>query len=155
LLDLLTRFQGRISRASWWLGFAIVLGATILGSLILDPGVWLAKPPRPPSPLLAAWELVLVLPMTAIAVKRFNDRDRPPWFGIAMGAVGAALILAEQRGFMVDPSAATPLEHLVFWLVVAVFLLALADNGFMRGTRGANRYGPDPLASDCGDGRTG
>lgn len=148
LVLLLTSLQGRISRASWWLGLAAVFAAAILGSLVIDPRVWFADPPRPPSPLLALWDLILVVPMTAVSIKRFNDRDRPPWFGLAMGVLGAAMILAEQLGFMVDPTSAPLIHHVVLWCIVAVFVLALIDNGFLRGTIGPNRYGADPLPAN-------
>jgi uncharacterized membrane protein YhaH (DUF805 family) len=83
--------------------------------------------------------------MTAASVKRFNDRDRPHSFGYAMGVLGAALIVAEQRGFMVDPATSPTVHHAIFWCVAAIIALALIDNGFLRGTAGPNRYGPDPL----------
>lgn len=145
LVSLLMTFQGRISRSYWWLAFAIVIAATIAGSLVLDPGIWTADPPRPPTKALALWDLALVVPMTAATVKRFNDRNWPPWLGYALGVLGVALIAAEQRGFMVDPDLASYTDYAIFSLVVAVYFLALIDNGFLKGTPGANRYGPDPL----------
>jgi uncharacterized membrane protein YhaH (DUF805 family) len=145
LVSLLTTFQGRISRSYWWLAFAIVIAATIAGSLVLDPGIWTADPPRPPTMALALWDLALVVPMTAATVKRFDDRDRPHWFGYTLGVLGAALIAAEQHGFMVDPATSPTVHHAIFWSVVAIFALAFIDNGFLRGTAGPNRYGPDPL----------
>jgi uncharacterized membrane protein YhaH (DUF805 family) len=145
LLPLLTSFQGRISRSAWWLAFGIVIAATVAGSLVLDPGIWTVDQARPPALALALWDLFLVVPMTAATVKRFNDRDWPHWFGYAMGVLGAALIAAEQHGFMVDAAASPAIHHAIFWCVVAIFALAFIDNGFLRGTAGPNRYGPDPL----------
>jgi uncharacterized membrane protein YhaH (DUF805 family) len=37
-------------------------------------------------------------------------------------------------------------EHIVFWVLVAISVFSLIDNGFLRGTVGRNRYGPDPIA---------
>ena len=149
LLLLLTSFHGRISRSAWWHAFAIVIAATVIGSLILDPGVWTADPPRPPTVALALWDLFLVVPMTAATVKRFNDREWPPWLGYAMAALGATMVVAEQWGFMVDPDTAPSIHYAIFSLVAAIFALALIDNGFLRGTAGPNRYGPDPLSPDA------
>jgi len=149
LLPLLTTFHGRISRSAWWLAFAIVIAATVIGSLILDPGIWTADPPRPPAVALALWDLFLVAPMTAATVKRFNDRDWPHWFGYALGTLGVALIAAEQRGFMIDPATSPASHHALFWCIAAVFALASIDNGLLRGTAGPNRYGPDPLSSNA------
>lgn len=143
---LLLSFTGRISRVHWWIGFVICFVASLLGSAVIDPGVWTADPPRAPSRALALWDLVWVVPATAITVKRFNDRNRPWWPGYFVGAVGAGLVVAEQMGFLVDPDTA-PLWHWgVLFAAIAVLLAALIDNGFMKGTDGANRYGPDPLA---------
>jgi uncharacterized membrane protein YhaH (DUF805 family) len=145
LLPLLTSFRGRISRKPWWTAFAIVIAATVIGSLVLDPGIWTADPPRPPTVALALWDLFLVVPMTAASVKRFNDRDWPRWFGYALGALGVALIAAEQCGFMVDPDTSPASHQALFWCVATVFALALIDNGFFHGTDGPTRHGPDPL----------
>ena len=142
---LLFRFTGRISRSAWWLGFSIGLAAVIIGSLVIDPGVWTAEPPRAPIPLLALWDVAWVIPMTAITVKRFNDRDWPNWFGYVVGVLGLALILAEQAGFLVDPDAASAADWVIFFVAVVIFCAAFIDNGFLRGTPGPNRYGPDPL----------
>ncbi len=148
LFELLFSFSGRIGRQAWWTGFAIGCAAALIGTLALDPGVWLAEPPRAPHPNLALWNLAWVIPMTAITVKRFSDRNRPQWLGYAVGAVGIALIVAEQSGFMVDPERATRGEHVLFWATAAVMLAAFVDNAFLKGTPGPNRYGPDPLTAE-------
>lgn len=145
LFTLLFSFTGRISRSAWWLGFLIGLVASIIGSLIIDPGVWTAEPPRAPVPLLALWDVAWVIPMTAITVKRFNDRNWPNWFGYALGVLGLVLILAEQGGFLVDTDAASTADWVIFSAAAIIFFAAFIDNGFLRGTDGANRYGPDPL----------
>lgn len=61
--------------------------------------------------------LLLAWPAIAISVKRWHDRDR-----------SGAWVLVN-------------LIPLVGWL------WALVDNGFLRGSRGPNRFGPDPLDS--------
>jgi uncharacterized membrane protein YhaH (DUF805 family) len=35
---------------------------------------------------------------------------------------------------------------ILFWLLSIAGLFVFVENGFMRGTDGPNRYGPDPLA---------
>jgi uncharacterized membrane protein YhaH (DUF805 family) len=59
--------------------------------------------------------LLLVWPALAVSVKRWHDRDKSGWWVLLN------------------------LVPVVGWLWV------LVDNGFMRGTNGANRYGADPL----------
>lgn len=145
IYELLFGFSGRIGRGSWWLGFLMGVFASVGGSLAIDPGVWTAAPPRAPSPVLALWNLAWAIPMTAITVKRFNDRARPAWLGYVTGVLGVVLIVAEQAGFMLDPERASAAERLTFWFVTAFMLVALVDNAFLKGTPGPNRYGPDPL----------
>lgn len=67
--------------------------------------------------------LFLLVPGLSILVRRFHDRDKPGWW-VLIGAV--------------------PVLGLV-WLMVEL--------GFLRGTAGPNRFGPDPLAWSAG-GRT-
>lgn len=146
LIPLLTSVRGRIGRGSWWIGFAVTVAASVAGSLVIDPGIWTAEPPRAPVGLLALWEILLVAPATAITVKRFNDRDWPNWLGYAVGAVDILFIVAQQYGFVIEPEAASIQEQLVFGLIGAVWIFALIDNGFLKGTPGPNRYGPVPRA---------
>jgi uncharacterized membrane protein YhaH (DUF805 family) len=58
--------------------------------------------------------VLLLWPVLAISIKRWHDRDRPGWW--------ALLALVPVVGWL--------------WLLLA--------NGFLRGTPGANRYGPPP-----------
>jgi uncharacterized membrane protein YhaH (DUF805 family) len=145
LFELLFSFSGRIGRKSWWTGLAIGLVAAVIGSMIIDPGVWLSERQRAPSPALALWDLAWVIPMTAITVKRFNDRGWPEWLGYLTGMLGILLIVAEQSGFMVDPDEATRLEVATFAAVFTVLVAAFIDNAFIKGTPGPNRHGDDPL----------
>ena len=60
--------------------------------------------------------LLIAWPAIAISVKRWHDRDKSGW-----------------------------------WVLIAIIpivgqLWALIDNGFLRGTRGPNRFGPEPPA---------
>jgi uncharacterized membrane protein YhaH (DUF805 family) len=79
-------------------------------------------------------------------VKRFNDRDRPWWFGWAVSAAMLAADCAPHFGVLIDPEAPLP-NAIAFWLVLALLLASIIDNGFLCGTAGPNRYGDDPLAS--------
>jgi uncharacterized membrane protein YhaH (DUF805 family) len=60
-------------------------------------------------------ELLLVYPALAVSAKRWQDRGR------------------------------SPVWVLVVLVPVIGWLWALVDNGFVRGTQGPNRYGPEPI----------
>lgn len=147
LVNLFAGFSGRINRKSWWLGFAIYLVLSLGGLFVLSPNYFNLDTATATAPTLPAtiWDLLLVVPLTAVSVKRFNDRNWPYWLGFAIGALGAVFIVAEHMGFFLgDPGALTAAEHALLWPTFAVTLFALIDNGFLRGTPGPNRYGPDP-----------
>ena len=77
--------------------------------------------------------------IAAVGIKRLHDRDRPGHLiaaPIVLGAIIAVVIAA------VNQSAAAILPGAGF-----VALLALVPLGFLKGTQGPNRYGPDPLAA--------
>jgi uncharacterized membrane protein YhaH (DUF805 family) len=62
--------------------------------------------------------VLLLWPAMAVSAKRWHDRDKSGWWVL--------LVLVPVIGWI--------------W--------ALIDNGFLRGTPGPNRHGPDPLAPD-------
>ena len=66
-------------------------------------------------PISGLASLLLVWPVLAISAKRWHDRDRSAWW-ILIGFV--------------------PLIGFVWTLI---------ENGFLKGTDGENRFGPDPL----------
>jgi uncharacterized membrane protein YhaH (DUF805 family) len=147
LFDLFFGFTGRIPRTSWWLGFVVITVASIGGSFLLDPQAFQfnideAVPNWPDT----IWQLALVIPGTAITVKRFNDRNWPFWLGYAYGLAGVVLQLAMHFKVLDRPELNTG-EMIAVLAPLAFFLFAFVDNGFLRGTRGANRYGPDPFAA--------
>lgn len=144
LITLLTTFTGRINRQQWWIGFIIVLIGSLTGTLLLDPQSLTTDNPPPNWPD-TIWQLVWLIPGTAITVKCFNDRDWPWWLGYASALVSMLLYLPPHFGMPVGPGVGT-VSAVVFWGVLAMLLLVFIDNGFIRGTDGPNRYGPDPLA---------
>jgi uncharacterized membrane protein YhaH (DUF805 family) len=145
LFSLLFSFTGRINRAKWWLGLVILGVANIAGGLVINPGLFFADAPPPPSLPDTLWQMALLVPMTAITVKRFNDTDRPAWLGFLFLPLGVLLYLGPHLKEWTGSVDATKLLPLLLALFV-YFVFALIDNGFVRGTDGPNRYGPDPLA---------
>ncbi len=178
-------FQGRINRAKYWyalfassaaclvflsiLAFAIggIFGSSIK-SVDVDFNDVLTKFPSLPfsvgfndaAPSPAATVLIYVMGtpifvlgawfLAATTVKRLHDRNKTGWwmvpFFIAPG------LLNRLRDWIDDPTAALFVSAIAFGLTVwcTVELLCL------RGTRGPNRFGPDPLApADASDTRPG
>lgn len=151
LLRLLTSFSGRINRKSWWVGNVIVLIAIMAGAILLYPEAANAETePVPPPPLAyTIWGLLCLIPATAITVKRFNDCDWPAWIGYAYGILSAILVIAAFFGFAVDAKNITPTESATYAVYFVFTLFCFMVNGFLRGTRGPNSDGPDPLEKDA------
>ena len=126
VIEIFTSFRGRISRKSYWQGTVILIGLSAAGSLIWSDTIW---------------QLVLIFPSTALAVKRINDRDWPNWLGYACGLI-AVLYYIPLAGPEISMT-----EIIAASILALPLLFAMIDNGFMRGSSGPNGYGPDPLQS--------
>jgi uncharacterized membrane protein YhaH (DUF805 family) len=101
--------KGRVSRRTFWIyGVAALLGLGLLGHALLG----IAGISTSSSEVIV--NLLLVWPAIAISAKRWQDRDRAPWWVLVS------------------------LVPIVGWL------WALVDNGFVRGTPGPNRFGDAP-----------
>lgn len=129
--------DGRITRTSWWLRFVVPVWLIVLDfSVIAGPRpdgldelrfvvpLWLIvldytviAGPRPDL-IVAAGALTLTVVLLwlaiAVSVKRYHDHGRSGWFLL--------IALIPQLG--------------TFWVLIEL--------GFLRGTRGPNRFGPDP-----------
>jgi uncharacterized membrane protein YhaH (DUF805 family) len=149
LKSLFFAFNGRIGRRSWWIGTIAVALASVIGTLLIEPAAFDLDAPAPRTVKEGGtlWQLALLVPTTALMVKRFHDRDLPWWVGYAIGALGAVLTIGQYFGFFI-PGYTGAMGTAVIFAIGLVFLYALIDNGFLRGTPGPNRYGPDPLAPD-------
>ena len=140
-------FRGRISRQEWWLGLLFLLSISIpagawLGSEAFDPTTGKI---RPPSLAYTVWSVLVSVPSAALSAKRFNDRDWPSWLGYLLGGCFVVLALANHFGYLLDPRTMALPEKTIFAAILLFFLWALVDNGFLKGTEGPNRHGPDPL----------
>jgi uncharacterized membrane protein YhaH (DUF805 family) len=149
LLAFFFGFRGRINRAKFWLAMLIFFVADLVLMLL---GLALGKG--------AAFHLfsypvnlAIFVSSLAIGVKRLHDRDRSAWWLFPF-YVGPGLFAFPALAFMwVAAGSFGELRYLSLFLIrlclVAAFALAiwgLVEIGFLRGTTGYNRFGPDPLA---------
>jgi uncharacterized membrane protein YhaH (DUF805 family) len=121
LRKFLFSFDGRVSRAPYWLALLAVLfidlvAFGIVGGFELLDGDMMVPERKGPSPL---WALLVVVPSLwvglVLSVKRWHDRNKS----------GRWVLLN--------------LVPVVGWL------WTLIECGFLRGTTGPNRFGQDPL----------
>jgi uncharacterized membrane protein YhaH (DUF805 family) len=101
--------RGRVSRRTFWLyGVLALLGLAVLGHALLGIAGAASEHADAIVNLLLLWLAI------AVSAKRWQDRNRAPWW------------------------------VLVTLVPVVGWIWALVDNGFVRGTPGINRYGAPP-----------
>ena len=81
----------------------------------------------------------------ALAAKRLHDRDKSAWWLLLFYLVPAVLdataqALGEATGALV-----------LTLLGAAISIWAMIELGFLKGTQGPNRFGPDPLGATQAD----
>lgn len=124
--SLLFSFQGRVNRAPYWYVHLVlgVIQTAIFGALFAII-VYPAMQTRDPLAIQSALNTMNILSLLffpliwislAVMVKRCHDRDKSGWW--------IFISLVPVIG--------------AIWLFI--------DLGFLRGTPGPNRFGPDPLA---------
>jgi uncharacterized membrane protein YhaH (DUF805 family) len=151
MMTLLFSFEGRISRRSFWLGLFLFVIAGLAISLPLGA---LVQPQGLASRLfLFVLSLGFCYPLAALVTKRLHDRDKParPRLHLFLGAViFSSLINATRIGFVVVQARGLQVElpgpaaYAVLAGCMLVSVVILFELGFLDGTRGPNRFGPDP-----------
>lgn len=115
-------FRGRLKRSAYWLKVAlpIFIISIVLSLVDAAAGTVIVLGPWPGGIIgksSLAFFIFSLWPSFATGAKRCHDRDRSGWFQL--------LLLLPVIGWI--------------WLLVSI--------GFLKGTDGPNRFGPDPLAA--------
>ena len=148
LQDLLT-FRGRMNRARYWNAILSMLCLSIVLGLIA--GITQAATQKHvPATVLTlisgAMFLALAVPFYFIAIKRLHDRDKSGhwlWlFYLAPGALNMLGQLAVAQGTL-------PVGRAIMLAGISISIWGVVEIGFLRGTAGPNRFGPDPLQAQA------
>ena len=141
--------NGRINRATWWLGAAGVLVFTVAMTIFFwkwDQLDWLLYT-FPGRLTLFVPNIIGLLAFYAINAKRFQDRDKPKAYAQIALAVGGVKFLFDLIGLTGDWFGPNLADHVFQVVLTIIGLWYLVELGFLRGTPGDNKYGPDPLAN--------
>ncbi|MDZ4737487.1 MAG: DUF805 domain-containing protein [Rhodospirillaceae bacterium] len=113
----LTSFDGRIPRSYYWLRFALPYVVLLFVSGGLDMMLGTYNAESGYGVISGIFFLVALWPWIAVTVKRLHDRNRSGWF------------------------------ILIALIPIIGSLYILIECGILKGTTGANRFGPDPLGA--------
>ena len=125
---ILTSFSGRLNRQPFWLGLVLVVVVELVvfyavSSLFgtFTPGEDAGAYNMQFSPIgwiiLAVLYIAVIWAGLALQIKRWHDRNKSGWWCL----IGLVPLIGS------------------IWVIV--------ECGFLRGTEGPNRFGPDPLAN--------
>jgi uncharacterized membrane protein YhaH (DUF805 family) len=157
------QFNGRARRSEYWLFFLFQFVVSIALGLI---GA-IAGLKAPMEAATNLFSLAMLLPTIAVSVRRFHDINRTGWWVIfplvvlivtliiyfvfngtafiaAMKDVDLQAVQAEDETAIMDMF--TALAPMLLWVWLPTWLASVVTFVFhvMDGTKGANRFGPDP-----------
>ncbi len=134
-------FSGRINRAKFWIA-TLVLFLAFLLSISVAYFVMLMIDSDAMALLIVVPVFIIVVGVLisgfAVGAKRLHDRNRSAWW-LVLFYLGPGLLqaLGEAMG---------DIGVILLVVSVGISIWALVELGFLRGTQGPNRFGPDPLA---------
>ncbi|EKB3553950.1 DUF805 domain-containing protein [Vibrio parahaemolyticus] len=135
--ELLFSFHGRIDRKTYWI-WNVIYYISIIGF-----GAGISKLfPAFSYLLLPIFLLVLLIPDLAITTKRWHDRDKSIyWLGLNI-----PLVIGRIATPMTSPMTQEPSTPQLFIASISLIcgLWILIECGFLKGTSGPNKYGPEP-----------
>lgn len=156
-------FSGRSRRMEYWMWvlfqFLIGLGFTVLIVAVAGAGLMSGDPTQLVAVggvalilylLYMLVGLVLFIPSLAVTVRRLHDTNRSGWWILAPMVPYLLMIVATMTlvGTAGKPDQSTlgmmGLILMVFGLAAMVLGIVLLVFLFLEGTKGPNKYGPDP-----------
>jgi uncharacterized membrane protein YhaH (DUF805 family) len=141
MTQLLFSFRGRLNRKPYWM--TVIATMAIIVLLLLLALSMIREHRFEFAAFTVVILLILYIPLVwiglAISAKRLHDRDKSAWwllvFYLLPGILSSAGNEMGDVGFI--------LLHIISF---AISVWAFVELGCLRGTPGANRYGPDPLS---------
>jgi uncharacterized membrane protein YhaH (DUF805 family) len=127
---------GRVSRRAYWT-FGVI--SPLLLALALYQ-IWEASPEYAP----VQWLVIALWACSAYVcvifdIRRLHDRNRSGWWLLAYTVFGTAIDIIRDFGH--------PWSDIAWMISVIVSFAFIWELCVRRGTRGPNKYGPDPLAA--------
>ena len=128
---LLFGFEGRINRAKYWL--AVVVYVVVM---LIAGGLMFVLPGMIGFIVIGIIYIVMIVSGIAVGIKRLHDCDKSGWWLLVFYLAPAVLSAA---------AVAMGDSMILNLLSFAISIWGLVQLGFLRGTVGPNRFGPDPI----------
>jgi len=146
-MSFLFGLEGRLNRAKLWGAYAIYVGIALL-VILLAYGIVASSPRAGAAPVLSivavAVFVAFIVSSISVTVKRLHDRNRSgAWWWLmifapaVLGEIGSVAAVRSPE--------AMPVALLFTLASLIISIWAFIELFCLRGTIGANRYGPDPL----------
>jgi len=163
-------FSGRINRAKIWLFVLIVIGADIVFGIVFTavfglsflsmmgafsghPGMLFAGGTMAMlgGVLLCVFYVLTLYCGLAVSAKRLHDRNKSAWWLLLFIVLPVILSIASLSMRATDLSSgqmsqSDPISIVLSLVSFAIYIWAFVELYCLKGTTGANAYGPDPLA---------
>jgi uncharacterized membrane protein YhaH (DUF805 family) len=154
--------RGRISRSQLWLRWILpYFGITLVGRVIEAIAGEGSVAGITISILLGIFSLVIIWPSIAIGVKRFHDRNKSGWYllfyyipvilfciflAVWLGAAFVAIAAGEDVSTAIGSLGILGIVTILLGVIVTgIAIWFFIELCCIRGTIGANRFGPDPV----------
>ena len=137
-------FGGRAPRAEyWWFTLAVIIAYIVVS--IVENIVGLDKTVGPYGPISILLMLGTLVPSIAVGIRRLHDTNRSGWwillpmvpYAIGFALAGPAIMSGSMAGLGMAG---------LFFLIGLGCAVALFVFMVLPGTKGDNKYGPDPYA---------
>lgn len=163
------QFSGRAPRAEFWWFFLFLTILYLVMSFVFIGSIGsLAQSEAEPSAgmlpalgggmiLIGLFWLAVIIPTIAVQVRRLHDTNRSGWWLGAfylLYAVYLAMLFASIGSAAMDPTAAAQPNMgtfgmtMILGLIMLVYVIVLLVFYILPGTKGDNRFGPDPYGED-------
>ncbi|MBT9291306.1 DUF805 domain-containing protein [Prosthecodimorpha staleyi] len=129
--------DGRLGRAQFWKRNFQLMILLFLGVVVLVPLTRLMGRNPFLLALLALFPLIAIAGTGSLIVRRLHDHGRPTWLALPYLVVSLA-------GLVPSPPGRTQAQLMAMGLITLASVILFVHLYCLRGTRGPNRYGPDP-----------
>jgi uncharacterized membrane protein YhaH (DUF805 family) len=135
--------RGRISRSQFWLKWVLPVEAitlVLIIALVVAIGTGNNASFDVVLFILVILSLVTLWPTVVVLVKRMHDRNKSGWLALLFFA---PVVLGDISGLSAGED--SPATVILSLISLGIGIWFFVEFGCMRGTIGANRFGPDPV----------